>query len=290
METNYTRATLTTAIAPAIWGSTYYITRNFLPADYPLTGSAIRALPAGLLLLVFTRTLPTGSWWWRTLAISSLTISGFFTLIYIAGTRLPSSLASMLMALSPIVTMLLALLILGEKLPPRRLLGGILGIAGVFLLVGGIQGEIDWIGALASFGGMASSALGFVLTKRWNPPVNSATFTSWQLTLGGLVLLPLALILEGTMPPQSTSAYLGFAYVVIFASITAYVCWFYGVAKLPAGTVSIIGLLNPLTGALLGTALAHEQFSIMQWCGCVVLLSGIVLGTVTTRNARKVPQ
>ena len=49
-----------TAIAPLIWGSTYYVTTEFLPAGYPITMAALRALPAGLLLLLFARRLPQG--------------------------------------------------------------------------------------------------------------------------------------------------------------------------------------------------------------------------------------
>lgn len=58
MEANSWRIPLTTAIAPIIWGYTYYLTRNFLPPEYPLTGATLRALPAGLILLTITRTLP----------------------------------------------------------------------------------------------------------------------------------------------------------------------------------------------------------------------------------------
>ena len=61
---------LMTAIVPVLWGSTYVVTRQWLPADMPLTGAAIRALPAGLLLLAITRRLPEGQWWWRSTVLS----------------------------------------------------------------------------------------------------------------------------------------------------------------------------------------------------------------------------
>ncbi|MFC7760242.1 hypothetical protein ACFQY4_21120 [Catellatospora bangladeshensis] len=46
------------AVAPVAWGSTYFVTHRFLPPDYPFYGAAIRALPAGLLLLLVRRRLP----------------------------------------------------------------------------------------------------------------------------------------------------------------------------------------------------------------------------------------
>lgn len=167
MEAKSWRIPLTTAIAPIIWGSTYYLTRNFLPPEYPLTAATIRALPAGLILLAITRKLPHGIWWIRTLIISTLTISGFFILVYISGSRLPSSIASMIMALSPIATMAMAHLLLNEKITPRTLSGRILGLLGVFALLGGTTGQLDPIGLLAAGAGMISSTLGFVLTRRW---------------------------------------------------------------------------------------------------------------------------
>ena len=53
---------LLTALAPTVWGSTYLVTTEALPADYPVTLAALRALPAGLLLLALTRCLPPRSW------------------------------------------------------------------------------------------------------------------------------------------------------------------------------------------------------------------------------------
>lgn len=125
---------------------------------------------------------------------------------------------------------------------------------------------------------MISSALGFVLTRRWKPPVNATTFTAWQLTIGGMVTAPIALLTEGIMPTPSVSTTAAFAYIVFFASILAYICWFTGVTRLPASTVSIIGLLNPLTGLVLGTVLAGEMLSFVQVLGCLAILTGIYAG------------
>ena len=52
------RWALVACIAPIAWGSTYFVTSEYLPADYPLYGAFIRALPAGLLLLLIGRALP----------------------------------------------------------------------------------------------------------------------------------------------------------------------------------------------------------------------------------------
>ena len=51
-----------TALTPIVWGSTYAVTTEFLPPDRPLLTALLRALPAGLVLLLLTRVLPRGPW------------------------------------------------------------------------------------------------------------------------------------------------------------------------------------------------------------------------------------
>lgn len=142
------------------------------------------------------------------------------------------------------------------------------------------------MGILAAVAGMLSSALGFVLTRHWKPQVNPTTFTAWQLTLGGLTTLPIALAVEGVMPPQPPATNVAFIYIGLFASIIAYTCWFTGVTALPATTVSIIGLLNPLTGLILGVVLAGEILTPLQILGCLAILGGIFTGVIPARPRR----
>ncbi|WP_344336490.1 EamA family transporter [Brevibacterium salitolerans] len=278
MEAKYSRMLLFTALAPVAWGSTYFVTRQWLPAGMPLSGSALRALPAGLLLLLLARRLPRGSWWWRTLVISTLSIGGFFVLVYVAGSRLPSGVAATLMACSALATMAFARLLLGEKASPLRWTGAVLGLAGVALLVNGAAGGLDPWGVAASLLAMASSSLGFVLTKRWQPPVSPFVFTAWQLTAAGLLLVPVALLVEGMPRPLEGSEVAAFAYAGLIATAVAYTAWFTGLRRLPAGAVGVVGLLNPLTGALLGIAVAGERLAPLQWAGALLVACGVVLG------------
>jgi len=80
-----------TAVAPIAWGANYVVTRQLLPVDAPLWGSAFRALPAGLLLLAVARSLPRGVWWWRSAVLGTLNVGAFFLLVYVAAQLLPSS-------------------------------------------------------------------------------------------------------------------------------------------------------------------------------------------------------
>jgi probable blue pigment (indigoidine) exporter len=267
-----------TAIAPVAWGSNYWVTRHALPADYPLYGALIRALPAGLLLLALRPRLPRGAWWWRSAALGAMNVGGFFTLIYVSAQLLATSLASMIMATSPIAMLLLAWLLVSER--PRRLAvaGAALGIAGVVLMLAGGAGAIDPLGVLASLAAMTLSSIGYLLAKRWGGGVDVLTLTAWQLVAGGALLAVAAVGVEGAPPPVDATAALGFLYVSLVATALAFACWFGGLRHLDAGTVGLVGLLNPVTGVLLGTLLASETLGVRQLIGIALVFAGILLG------------
>jgi probable blue pigment (indigoidine) exporter len=277
MEATF-RWALVTAIAPVAWGANYFVTRHYLPADIPLYGSAIRALPAGLLLLAVCRKRPRGSWWWKSLVLGTLNVAAFFVLIYLAAHLLPTNVASTLMATSPLAIMLLAWALLAERPRALHLAGAGIGIAGVCLMLFTGAASVDPIGVLASLAAMSMSSLGYVLAKRWSTDVDVLASTAWQLIAGGLILLPLAAALEGAPPAVDLAAILGFGYITTIATALAFAAWFAGLRHLPAATVGLIGLLNPATGVLLGTAIAGEALTIQQICGLALVFTGICLG------------
>ncbi len=289
MEATKRRAVFITALAPIAWGCAYYVTRAYLPPNMPLSGSVIRSLPAGLLLLAIAPARPRGDWWWKTAIISLLTVGGFFVLIYIAGQRLPSGVAATLMASSAVVVLLLARVLLDERPPMRTYAGAFAGVVGVALLVGGATGGLDPWGVVVSLVAMLATSLGFVLTKRWQPPVRPLTFAAWQLTGGALMVAPIALAVEGTPPPLDGRAIGGFVYLTLIATALAYAAWFHGLQQLSAGTVGLIGLLNPLAGALLGILVAQETLSAAQSLGALAILLGVVAGLDRTPKTQTPP-
>lgn len=267
-----------TAVAPVAWGTNYFVTHEFLPADSPLYGAALRALPAGLVLLALSRQRPRGVWWWRSAVLGLINVSVFFVLVYAASQLLPTSVASTVMAVSPLAMMLIAWFLVSERPGIRHLAGAALGLGGVCLmLLTGAQG-VSVPGVLASAAAMLVSSFGHILTKRWSAGADVLASTAWQLTAGGLFLLPVAAAVEGPVPALSTSALLAFGYVSLVATALAFAAWFTGLRHLPAGTVGLIGLLNPVTGVLLGTVVAQEVLTARQLSGLGLVLAGVVLG------------
>lgn len=277
MEAKF-RWLLIAAIAPIAWGSTYFVTKHFLPVDAPLWGALIRALPAGLVLLLIARKLPRGSWWWKSLVLGTLNVGAFFVLVYVASKLLPSSVAATIMAAAAGVLMLVAWPLLGERPAARSLLGAALGLIGVTVLVFDGGAEVNPLGVAASFAAMLMSAFGFALTKRWSSEEPVIAVTSWQLLGGALVIAPFAIAVEGAPPALDANAFFGFAYVTLIATALAYVAWFAGLKHLPASSVGLVGLLNPMSGVLLGTLLGGEEFGLRQAAGTAIVLFGVLVG------------
>lgn len=275
------RWVLVTAIAPVAWGSTYFVTRHLLPPDAALWGAVVRCLPAGVLVLLVTRRLPRGAWWWRSVVLGALTVGGLNVLVYVAAQRLATSLAATIMSTSAAALIVLSWIVLGQRPALRAAAGAVLGILGVVVMLQPGGGEADGWGIAASVLAMLSSSLGFVLTRRWGADIPPLTMTAWQLIAGSLVVAPLAIAVEGAPPALDGPALLGFAYVILVATAIAYAAWFTGLARLPGAVVGVIGLLNPVTGVLLGVWLAHEPFGPAQMVGLALVVVGVLAGTLT---------
>ncbi len=268
---------LLTALAPAIWGSTYIVTTQLLPPDHPLWVSLLRALPAGLLLLLIVRQLPHGHWWGRVFILGALNFSIFWALLFVSAYRLPGGVAATVGAVQPLIVLGLERLFFKTPVRGISIVIGLVGIAGVALLVLTPQAALDPIGVAAGLGGALSMAAGTVFTRYWRPPVSALTFTAWQLTAGGLLLVPVALIFEPSLPMPTGKNILGFAYLGLIGAALTYILWFRGIAKLKPAIVAPLGFLSPLMAVLLGWSLLGQTLTPAQLAGVAVVLGSVWL-------------
>ncbi|QDG66036.1 EamA family transporter [Pseudarthrobacter sp. NIBRBAC000502772] len=276
----------TTALAPALWGTTYLTTTMFLPEDRPLLAATLRALPAGVLLLLVCRQLPRGEWWWKSWVLGILNIGAFFALLFIAAYRLPGGVAAIVGGIQPLVVALLASRVLHERLTPRIVVAGVTAVFGVGLITLQAQARLDAIGVLAAIGGTLSMASGMVLSKKWGQPAAPLTTTAWQLITGGLTLAVVMLAVEGLpVIPLTPSNLVGYAYLSVVGTAFAYVMWFRGVAGLPASTTAFLGLLSPVAAIILGWVVAGEDFTLMQTAGILMVL-GSISAAIVTKNVK----
>ncbi|WP_312427491.1 EamA family transporter [Achromobacter sp.] len=275
---------LLTALAPAIWGSTYVVTTLMLPPGYPLTVAMLRALPAGILLLLWGRALPQGVWWLRVFVLGALNFSVFWALLFVAAYRLPGGVAATLGAIQPLVVIALARLLLGSPVRGLSVAAALAGLAGVALLVLTPKAALDPVGVAAGLGSAASMALGTVLSRRWQPPVSALTFTSWQLTAGGILLVPAALLLEAPLPHFTLVNVMGIAWLGLIGAALTYVLWFRGVARLEPAAVSSLGFLSPLSATVLGWAILNQSLSPLQLAGMAVVVGSVWLSQRAQRQ------
>ncbi|MBM2291803.1 EamA family transporter [Sulfitobacter pseudonitzschiae] len=275
------------ALAPAIWGSSYIVTTQMLPDGYPLTVAMLRALPTGILLMVITRRLPPVAWLGKLAVLGALNFSIFWAALFLAAYRLPGGVAATLGAVQPLIVLLLARAVLGSALHSRGLIAAIVGVFGVALLVLDPAAHPDGIGILAALGGAVSMACGVVLTRKWQPPVPALTFTAWQLTAGGLLLLPFALAFEPALPPLTATNIAGFLWLGLIGAALTYFFWFRGIERLGPAAITRFGFLSPLTAVILGWALLGERLSPAQLSGAVIVILCVALGgTPAQRSSR----
>lgn len=266
---------LATSVGPVVWGTTYVVTTLLLPEGHALWSGVLRALPAGLLLLALGRTLPSGQWWWRAAVLGTLNIGAFFPLLFLAAYALPGGIAAVFGAASPLVIAALAVPLLAERPTAWRLVWGVLAVVGVAMMVLAPGISLDPLGVLAGAAAPLSMALGTVLSKRWSRPVGPVPYAAWQLTAGGLVIVPLALLVEGAPPVLDVPAVLGYAWLALAGAALAYVLWFRGVGRMPAGAVAFLPLISPLVAAALGLLVLGETLTPFQTAGFALALLAV---------------
>lgn len=269
----------TTALAPAIWGTTYVVTTELLPPDRPLLAATLRALPAGLVLLAFGRVLPRGAWWWRAAVLGVLNIGAFFSLLFASAYFLPGGVAALIVSVQPLLVLLLGAGLLKARIQALQVVACVLGVVGVALLVLKPHAGLNPEGVAAGLGAAACMAFGIVLTKRWGRPdgVGLLTFTGWQLAAGGLALAPVTLLVEGLPSAVTLTNVAGFAYLAVIGALVAYALWFRGISRLPALAASITGFASPLTATVLGFVVLGQALSPVQLLGAAAVVAAVVL-------------
>ncbi|MDX0985886.1 EamA family transporter [Sinorhizobium medicae] len=280
---------LLTAVAPAIWGSTYLITTEFLPAGYPLHVAMLRALPAGLLLLIIVRRMPKGVWWLRAFLLGALNFSFFWAMLFVSAYRLPGGVAATVGAVQPLIVVVLSRVILGSPIRRLSVIAGAAGLAGVALLVLTPKAALDPIGVAAGLAGTVSMAFGTVLSRHWTPPVSPLTFTAWQLAAGGLLLVPVALFFEPALPPLTAENLLGFAYLGLIGAAFTYLLWFRGLSRLEPSQVSPLGFLSPVVAILLGWGILDQQLVTVEVVGIAIVFASVWMSQQAQMGHRALP-
>ena len=282
---SYWRDVFLTALAPAIWGSTYIVTTQLLPPDRPFSAALIRVLPAGILLLLFTRRLPAYQDMGRLLILSALNIGLFQALLFVAAYRLPGGLAAVLGAIQPLLVMVLSWTV--DRRTPLKitLWAALAGVFGMAMLLLSPQTLFEPVGIAAALLGAGCMATGVWLTRRWQINLPVMALTGWQLVLGGVMLAPAAWLIDAPLPTLTTLQYAAYTYLSLAGAVVAYGLWFRGIIRLPGVAVASLGLISPLTAVMLGWLVLSQTIGGTALIGfAIVVVSVVVVQRTSARG------
>lgn len=209
-------------------------------------------------------------------------------MLFVAAYRLPGGVAATIGAIQPLIVVVLSRLLLGFPIHPLSIVAAITGVIGVALLLLTPRAALDPIGITAGLAGAVSMAFGTVLSRRWQPPVSALTFTAWQLTAGGILLVPVAWLLEPALPVLTRANIAGLFYLGLVGAVFTYSIWFRGLARLDPAVVASLGFLSPVTAVILGWWVLNQDLTVTQFTGMVVVIASVWLAQrALMRKARR---
>src|SRR6476661_7568290 len=253
----------------------------------PLILLAARFLLAGILILGVAA-LRRDAWslsWRDVVVFAVLGIANnalYLGLGYTGLQTVSAGLGGLIVSANPVFTAVLAAAFLGEALTWRKLVGLLLGIAGVGFIVWHRMsiGSDDWHGILFTLASLASIVAGTILFKVLAPKGSLWVGNGVQNLSAGIVLLPFAFTLADVGDITPSARLLGaFAFLVLGGSILAYLLWFHLLKVCGATAASAYHFLMPPLGMLFAFLVLGEHVEFRDLLGIVPVALGIYLVT-----------
>ncbi|NNM18144.1 MAG: EamA family transporter [Croceitalea sp.] len=269
-----------------IWGSTYLLNKIAVTALPPFLLAGLRFCTAGLLIFIIA--LAMG----KSIAISkkqllNTAIAGFLFLSFGNGVVVwalkfvDSGFAALEISAQPLVILLMMWLLQGKKIQAMSFIGVILGMVGIYLLVGQkeiIQEENAILGMIMIFACMISWGYGSLFVARVDLPHNYFVNTGYQMVTGGIMLLMMSLgFNEPWSSPMSWTVEVQWVMVllVVFGSIVAFTSFNYLLKTVSPEKVATSTYVNPIVALLLGWYFLDEQITVQSIVAAIILLTGV---------------
>jgi drug/metabolite transporter (DMT)-like permease len=245
-------------------------------------GVAARMVVGLLALLILLRVMRIELPWHKhartVYLISGTTLYIAMSFIYWAAQYIPSGWISVIFGLSPIMTSVLASLLLKDsQLSGMRLFGMALGLIGlgIVFIEGMTISTSALLGIAAVIIGASSQSLGSVLLKQQQPNFHPIAITTGSI----IVALPFFILncLVSASWPESipVKSALSIVYLAIIGSAVGFPLYFYLLKKLSPERVAIVTLITPVTALLLGTIFNDEVITDKVWLGTAFILAGL---------------
>ena len=269
-----------------IWGSTYLAIRFAVETIPPLYTAGLRHLIAGLILLIWCLAKRLRPTWAQVRA--SIIIGAFFFLIghgtlHWAEQKVPSGLASLLIASEPIWVFLLSAFAARQWRMNAPLLAGILlGFGGVGLLMGRSalnSGPGVFVGSLAVIVGAFSWSVGIVYSRRSHLSGHPLLLSALSLLAGSVQLLLVGTVLGEyrgfSFASVSVRSWLALGYLIVFGSVVAFTAYNWLLEHYSPTLVATHTYVNPIVAVLFGWLFAGEAVTLN-----VLLSAALVIGAV----------
>lgn len=270
-----------------LWGGSFIFNRVAVREVSVLTIVAARVVIAAVLLTLLVRLrglgLPRGARNWSAIAVTALFSSALpFALIVWAQRSITSGEAAILNASTPIFTILLAhLLTQDERMTRAKLVGVLLGFAGVAVMVGpaALSGQGHWTAQLLSLTAALSYGLGAILARRVLPAQTSPLITAAALMIAAsAMLLPVALLADRPWQLPLPGPAVSGAVLALGALSTAlaYLIYYRLLASIGAVNLSTVTLLSPVSAVLMGWLVLGEVLGLRQLAGMALIALGLL--------------
>ncbi len=281
-----------------IWGSTYLGIQIAIETMPPFLMAGLRFLVSGAILYGFTAAQgerrPSRVHWKSAIIIGALLLLGGNGGVTWAEQRVPSSLAALLVAMSPLWMVLINWVRPGGTRPGGRVMAGVLvGLVGIFLLVGptdlssGLN--VDPVGLLAILIATMCWAGGSIYSKTAPMPASSLQMTGMEMLAGGGLLMLVATATGDwsrfDVSAVSSRSLLALVYLIFFGGIIAYTCYVWLLKVQPTARVATYAYVNPVVAVFLGWALASEPITARTLIAAAVIVGAVVL--ITTQRDRQ---
>ncbi len=276
-----------------VWAISWPVIKLGVAATPPIWFSCWRYAIAAVCSLVFVAargalSFPTRHDWPLVAVSGVLQMAAYSALTGTALTVLPPGRASILAFSTPIWVVPISAWWLGERLSGKGLLGVGLGLSGIAAIA---APSLAFAGSEAFAYGLllaaaAAWAVSIVFVRAHRFETDSLSLAPWQMLVAATLLLPIALITEGTPPSPGTTSVLSLAYVAPVATAFAY----WGVVetgrRFPASTLSMALLATPALGLLISALVFRESVGVSLLAGLALIGAGIRLAARAAAPSR----
>jgi drug/metabolite transporter (DMT)-like permease len=275
------RAWLSLAITAALWGASYMFIKVALDGDLSegfiicartLLGAAV-LLPMAIRAGAIPQLMARKRW---ALALAAAQVIVPFGLITFGENHVPSSLAGILVATSPLFIALLAIKVdQAERSSGWGLVGVLLGMVGVVLLFGvDLSGDAETLlGGLMIVGSGACYAVAVLIAKRGFTGVPPVGVAASNLLIGGVVWLPFALADLPSHDPGA-NAILSMIALSIGGTGLAFLLFYTSIAQVGPARASVVAYVAPAFSVIYGVTLLDEDLTVGTVGGLVLILAG----------------